>query len=306
MSIAIRGYSERGILNSLLYEIRYRADGLPSLIELLKLMSLPNARPQPNWEGIHHAQVIVEQSFSDFGDLDALILLDGPVQQAVFIEAKVKTAQRTAWLIQDEWARFGKHLARTDDADRSSSNLFVQLYRKQKLVCHVRGENCESDKVANHWRIGTNPVVLRAKEELAKYCQDSSPVWFVGIVPDTAENMEQFFSSVVGSYQNDRLSAWNPKLLGHLSWERLEQWVKTRPEQFADTLRCFAFNREQIYVAGAASSSTFRAGTTVTYAGGQGTPCLATVVRSGRENTRIRLADGDTLKVPTRELYTQS
>ncbi len=301
MSISIRGYSERGILNSLLFEIRRQVDGLKYLLEFLNLTRFPNCPSPPDWQDIESAQIILEQSFSDFGDLDALILLQGKRKQAVFIEAKVKTAQRNQWLIEDEWSRFAQHISRTGDDQRRSSNLFVQLYRKQMLIRQIQGEVCHPDAVSSRWRIGANPVVLRAVDELRPYC-DSDSAWFLCIVPDSDQNMNSFFAQPLRDDSKSSLPAWNCGTLGYLTWSRLEAWAQLYPGVLCDSLACFEFNREQIYADQNTPSQSYRAGVRIRYSVEGGTGLLGTVVRSGRHNTRVELDDGERRLVPTSQL----
>ncbi|OFV68089.1 MAG: hypothetical protein SCAL_000729 [Candidatus Syntrophoarchaeum caldarius] len=50
---------------------------------------------------------MIEQSFSDFGDADAVILVNNQGdKEAVFIEAKVKTSQKPYWSILEEFEDF--------------------------------------------------------------------------------------------------------------------------------------------------------------------------------------------------------
>jgi hypothetical protein len=84
----IIGYSERGAVNALLYEIAYAPNSAELLQRLLARARFPLAGgPGP----VETATVLMEQSLSDFGDADAILLLDGSGgKSAVFLEAKVK------------------------------------------------------------------------------------------------------------------------------------------------------------------------------------------------------------------------
>jgi hypothetical protein len=101
---------------------------------------------QPNFSNIKNAKLIVEQSFSDFGDLDLLILLDhnrpsgdsnSPTKQAILIEAKVSTDTNYWQTLEDRLGEFMRLIA---DGEGGTSNLFVQLHRKVRLVESLNSE----------------------------------------------------------------------------------------------------------------------------------------------------------------------
>src|SRR4051794_19638299 len=130
-NIQVRGYSERGMINSFCYEIRYSPNGLKLLRDLLGLCTFPSAKP--DFTQFHSATMIIEQSFSGFGDLDLLFLLEGHCTQAICIEAKVKTFDVNYWSVHKEWSRF-KSTQRTKSY---RSNLFAQIYGKMRLLKKV-------------------------------------------------------------------------------------------------------------------------------------------------------------------------
>src|SRR5437016_2959456 len=84
------GYSERGFINALLHEIAYRErETAQDLVkELFRLVKWPSERP-PDALFNDCDTILVEQSFSDFGDADALFLFKfGTEGGAVFFEGK--------------------------------------------------------------------------------------------------------------------------------------------------------------------------------------------------------------------------
>ena len=97
----IMGYSERGIVSSLFNEIAFSANSYDLLSRLLRLVVSPFA--EIGLSEIQEAKLLIEQSFSDFGDLDALLLLthDGK-RLSLFLEAKVKTIHTSVWSIDEE------------------------------------------------------------------------------------------------------------------------------------------------------------------------------------------------------------
>lgn len=111
------GYSERGLINSLIYNIFYSENNLEKIKRFLSLIFLPNFEETEDntnildFSSIDKAEILIEQSFSDFGDCDLIILLsknNATIKQAIFIEAKVKTDSIKSWSIQKEYREFCK------------------------------------------------------------------------------------------------------------------------------------------------------------------------------------------------------
>ena len=85
------GYSERGFLNALFYECFHKRSDPASLIMcFLKLAKWPRLPAPPTFlETGTCSTILVEQSLSDFGDADAIILCDGTGgKDCVFLEGK--------------------------------------------------------------------------------------------------------------------------------------------------------------------------------------------------------------------------
>ena len=99
------GYSERGIFNALFYEIAFSPDPIDVFRGLLSLISIPGQ--SADFSGLQGTEVLVEQSLSDFGDSDAIVLLHGRgFQSVLFVEGKVKTSQKRQWTVHVEWSKF--------------------------------------------------------------------------------------------------------------------------------------------------------------------------------------------------------
>jgi hypothetical protein len=93
------GYSERGALNTLFNEIAYSSEPEDLLGKMLRLARFPMRQQEPI--SLVKATVLLEQSLSDFGDADAILLLETTDKSsAVFVEAKVKPSQTIA-----KWGR---------------------------------------------------------------------------------------------------------------------------------------------------------------------------------------------------------
>ena len=81
----LRGYSERGMINAIAYEIALAQDGNSLCSDLLSECTFPHSGAQVGT--VSEVRLRVEQSFSDFGDMDLLLLLKSQEPHAVFIEA---------------------------------------------------------------------------------------------------------------------------------------------------------------------------------------------------------------------------
>lgn len=293
--LEVVGYSERGMINALCYEMKYSRDGLKLLREFLRLCTFPHS--SPDFDHFRFAKFFVEQSFSDFGDLDLLILLQGDCNQAVCIEAKVKTFQSN-WSVQLEWAKF-------KDAQRYSecrSNLFVQLYRKMRLLRKLQNASAEieGDILSRRWSLGRNAIVQRAAEELSEHC---SKTWLVALVPDEKDGAEMIFRTAV-SCPPQGFPDWSHATMGYLTWQQLEAHCREHAEDWPNTLANFEFNRGQIF--GATSAAPPAPGSRVIWNSSRG-PQVVVVKNRGRHNTRVRFADGHDEKVPNAQLFrTQS
>ena len=175
----------------MMYEIKYAPYGIEMLRNFLKLCIFPETRP--DFETFESCKIRIEQSFSDFGDLDLLILLDGAVKQAVLIEAKVKTSQAKNWSILAEWKKFRKVVQGDLPKSKAGSNLFIQLYRKMRLIYKLQHpqDQLHPNNIGERWSLGGNEVVKKAAEELSQYC---SKTWLLALVPDSPNNNATFFN----------------------------------------------------------------------------------------------------------------
>jgi len=236
------GYSERGIINSLFYEINYSASADKMLENLLSRVRFPYI------DGIKllvsDAEVYVEQSFSDFGDSDALFLIDtGKKAISVFLEAKVGLK----WTIEKE---FGKFLEGTKKKV-NSSNLFTQLYHKVRMVSSLRqggipelqkGIKFPISSTRHIRKIGKNSVVLRAIKRLVQYLEET---FYIVILPEQSATLERFFKNELSKAQPEGYSNWNVRSYGYITWSDIE--VFCTEKDLETTLQVFKFNEGQIY-----------------------------------------------------------
>ncbi len=244
--LTVRGFSERGIFNALLYEISYAQNSLWLLERLLNLVVVPNGGV--NLHGLTGAEILIEQSLSDFGDADAVLLVHGDDWRcAVFMEGKVKPYQQKSWSVRNAWVKFTSGIA----GKLNSSNLFTQLYHKVRFVAALRSgkitalkhgvdfPKCSKKPVR---RIGDNHVILRATNLIAPYVHQSL---FVAVVPDEPQYVAEFFEHELAAFTPDDLPEWETRDWGYLCWKAVESFCLEH--ELVNTLRVFEFNRGQIY-----------------------------------------------------------
>lgn len=243
----ILGYSERGVINSLFYEMKFSQNNLQLLSDFLSMISFPYREVKFK---LTYAMVLIEQSFSDFGDADLVLLLNNNGnKQVIFIEAKVKTVQKQEWTIKNAFEQLQEGIRQNKV---SSSNLFIQIYHKhrlsQTLQCDdglnqlkngVKFPKCSSKE---NRRIGSNEVVLKAVNLLAPYCGD---VLFVALVPDFTSNLDSFYEKDLKNYSPEEFPEWKVQNWGYLSWEKVETFC--RDKKLKGTLKIFEWNKGQIY-----------------------------------------------------------
>lgn len=231
-SVELLGYSERGMIWSLLAELTRREHGARHLGALVAQITGSDADREPS-----SATVLIEQSFSGFGDSDIVILLDFETRKRMlFIEAKVRCQQ--PWTIGTELNRF----RRAHHAGHAVfSNLLIQLYGKQRLVeALIADEDIVGGvefriRSFGRRKIGTNQVVLSAVRRIRDYVND---VIYVALIPDVTG-----FDEVVRDFEvvNDiQCLAWRA-----FSWSRIEEYC--RHTGLLHTLRVFEFNAGQIH-----------------------------------------------------------
>jgi hypothetical protein len=244
--VKVCGYSERGIFNALLYEIRYAPNALDLLRQLLALVRIPSRGLEI--DGLEGVEILVEQSLSDFGDADAILLLHGSDWRCtLFMEGKVKPSQTAGWAIENAWADF----LRPRKGKLDSSNLFTQLYHKVRFISALRtggvrylkkGVEFPSSSTKQKRMIGRNPVVVRAAQMIEAY---SERAFYVAIVPDASDRLDRFFAEDLVKGPGSDVIGWDTDGWGYLSWQDVEAFC--REHEMTNTLRVFYFNKGQIY-----------------------------------------------------------
>lgn len=239
------GYSERGAVNALVYELKYRAPQLSA--QLLSKAFWPFTQsPDIRQETV--ITVLVEQSLSDFGDADLIFLWENPGSDSkglIFCEVK----RGTDWTLARQWEDF---LMRVRDNDsRVCSNLFGQLYLKMSYVQAAKQGVLEEGIVLDppfHKRdgkakrkIGSNPVVRRASGKLSSYL---SNVYYLIIAP------EEYGPEVTGVLDTARQYKeappyWDYSSVGYLSWPQIAAFAEEH--DLRDFQRVLKHNQGQVY-----------------------------------------------------------
>jgi len=218
--IPIAGYSERGVINSLFYEMSSCPNGKEILQKFLEKIEFPYKDPKPHFDNLKQAEILIEQSLSDFGDSDAIIFLeknDG-TKSVIFIEAKV--SEHKNWEIGSVFEDFVRNWSWQCGSYPSgyTSNLFTQLYLKfifvkalseekkvnrleipaERLPKILRKQQEKTHERILSRKIGTNPIVLQAAEKIHQYIQnDISNAFFAMIVsPEEQSKTEKFFKEI--------------------------------------------------------------------------------------------------------------
>jgi hypothetical protein len=210
---------------------------------------------------ISHAKILIEQSFSDFGDADAVVLVENESRkQAMFIEAKVNAFKN--WDISKEFEKFTKTIEKirekikinedTQEIKRKlTSNLFMQLYLKTRMVKTLQKgdvaqlqEGIQFPEVSSkeYRKIGNNEVVLKAVSQLKPYCKAA---FFVVVVPEDISRLRRFYQDTLKNYSPNGFQEWDVGSWGYISWAEVEDFC--RRYGLKETLKVFEFNKGQIY-----------------------------------------------------------
>ncbi len=219
----IFGYSERGIINSLIFNI---GENMELMNKFLQLITIPTSL---DLEEPTDYTILLEQSLSRFGDSDLIIIVKykNPADNIVlFFEGKVKTSQ-VNWKINSQFNKYNSN----EQYSGYSSNLFFQLYLKKLLIENYteikeNGEVLEP-QFGDNRKIGNNPIVLNAFDLIK-----CNKAYYIGIVPTLNEDLKQFTDSSISE-------------IYFLSWETIHEFCKDN--NLEKVLEVFDYNKEQIY-----------------------------------------------------------
>ena len=224
----IYGYSERGIFNSIIYYLEYkRPDIIGEFLDLL-LDDKDNFK-----NGNYEFTFLNEQSFSDFGDSDLTIIAkqnDTNEKTVIFVEGK----RGKNFSLETERGKI-------NEEKFSTSNLFIQLYFKYLLA---KGNDIEPiDDYLNELisktdrKIGTNKVVLKARDE---YIKNTDEFYYVAIVPKQKEG-----SKTLQELFKELKLMTDVKNIKCAFWQNVEKFFKEKNAE--NVIENFKHNEGQIY-----------------------------------------------------------
>lgn len=240
----ILGYSERGVTNSLFYDMSHSIKAARLLANFLKICKIvPAAKCD-----LKDIEVLIEQSFSDFGDADAVILAkNGNRSIVVFIEAKV-AAHEKSWSIKKEYEHFENGVNNSRAQGGFASNLFTQLYHKSALIRNeiddlksgVEQGVFMTGKKMKSRTIGNNITVRAAIDKIIK--RKPAHIYYLGIVPVVNDWTIQN-KKLPGAQNWDKFQ----KKVRFVDWATVERFCRDNKKCFVTTLSIFEYNAEQIY-----------------------------------------------------------
>ncbi len=236
----IYGNSERGMLNSFFYEIFYHKNKIELIQKILSLIIFKDGKKDFQLTDV---KIYIEQSLSDFGDSDAILLIDDNTNKySIFIEAKVKTSQKKQWSIEDVINKYNNGV---EIKKVNSSNLITQLIYKSWLIDALKKDNWEeilqkgiirnlptSKKTR---KMGNNRVVREMINTIKDY---STLSYYVAIVPGIS-NYHLLYEQI-----DDNLNHIKENL-GVISWENIYNFCDNN--KLTNTIENFKFNKKQIY-----------------------------------------------------------
>ena len=276
--VDIIGYSERGIVSSFMYEMVMNENALnlfSGFLEKYEPMR-EDEKPLKNDVKITDVKVLLEHSFSDFGDADVVLLLKTSAGSnlCIFIEAKVSNGTGKKSL-SDHFEKFCKLDEKNREAARKktkkdykfSSNLFTQMYHKNRLVKILLDKDCKkllekpgevierefpSSSTKTLRKIGSNDVVLKTLHEICCHInKDKDQVWYLALVSEGP--CEEIpckkipFDKVHDDYKKDKKGEhyWDVEHYGYIVWPTIEEFCKENGLQ--KTLGVFEHNRLLIF-----------------------------------------------------------
>ena len=213
--MAIYGYSERGIINSLLFSIGNDASLMYEFIRLIKIPTLFEQGKPKSYD------ILLEQSFSQFGDADLVIIMhyeNNQKSKVLFIEGKVKTYQKKHWSVQKQYEEF----ITLDKSKKNTSNLFFQLHLKKLLIDNAEKIN-NNEIVEEPWyktqrSIGKNDIVKNAFNKV-KNCD----AYYIGLIPSTQNEINDFVKRYT---KPDKVTILNSMHV--LSWHLVKKFCEKK------------------------------------------------------------------------------
>ncbi len=250
MTVEINGYSERGVLFSLFHEIKYHPQGLRILGDILSEIKF---KSDVSFKPIE-IEIMMEQSFSDFGDADVVLLIKGKngSNQVVFIEAKVQASVKTKSFKMPS-VKYNK---------KNVPSLYRQLFLKYLMVKELKRNmsveeirTIESNNVPDALKkmvgetrkIGKNPVVHLAVQNICKCLypiKGKGQVFYVALVPKEYIARETEFWHKLKNVNEKGYKFDSLDKVGIIQWGTL--YKICHDEGLDTTKRIFELNGNQI------------------------------------------------------------
>ena len=176
--MAIYTYSERGIVDSLVYSLDN--DGLVKKFLILGYPELKN-------KNLSEINFYLEHSLSEFGSPDLIVTFKMERKKTViFIEAKVTNGKKS-WILAKQYEEYCKKVDKPKDI---TSNFFRQMALKDLLIrkkdlAETSGVLSEDTRVMGtkkERKLGGNKIVLK----LFNLIKDADRFEYLGLVPDAS------------------------------------------------------------------------------------------------------------------------
>lgn len=244
----VLGYSERGVINSFFYEMAYTHKGaFQEFLNLIQPMINTNEQSEaskfPEFELKTDTKptIIIEPSFSEFGDADAVIMFKDEKKgnTVLFVEAKV-CAEKPWDFSKDVLRKFElgvvaifnkKNKLESSHLPKGfTSTLLIQLYHKFGMMCKLDRTNDAKLEISPNfgridWKrsIGKNQTVLEVYKKITDHInKECNNVYYIGIVPSgTGLPLNPIQPSFKTATTLDKSFTCFQERLGYITWQKI-------------------------------------------------------------------------------------
>lgn len=229
--VKVLGYSERGIINSIVFFLKDQPQHISDFIKILDLKDQYDF-----FDNNCDYTFLNEQSFSDFGSNDWTIIAEkDEKKRVIFIEAK----RGKSYNIEEEFKKINEYCKCLGNKEYGgvSSNIFAQLYYKFLLTKLDESNEFKISKIGKKIKkLGENEVVKYAYKNFIKDVSEEH-YYYVAILPKEVE----FFSKKFG----DLNLGMSEDYINSVSWKKIEQFFHSI--NATSVIENFNFNKNQIY-----------------------------------------------------------
>ena len=175
--MAILGYSERGVFNSIVYYLEQNPDLIYPFLQVFDV----NVN-----RSINNFTFLVDHSFEDFGICDLVILGEGSGQKIViFIDSKTKK-DGESYTVKNQYTKLKDAVAKGGRLPEVFlTNILFKVYCKHMLLNYVR---------KGSYNISKNRTIVKSCELI----KDASDYCFIAILPQkiTSDEFKDYFASI--------------------------------------------------------------------------------------------------------------